>query len=756
MNNCSSNKSVIFQNPECKPLEKLKLVIQSDGIMQTIPALDEYWVENKKFLTYEPPIFIDENGKDIIGAKERWLELAIFFLDDLTWLLRLPFYKFWSNIVYNTSIIKSIISFLQESPIFFHLDNFFEYDIKEYINKIRKNILHIFARLMTNKESTTEYIILSEHASLLYDKYILTVPIILDLCQQYGRDNKKIIVKMINSAFALQPLYKNDLQEAALFIIKTLTNIERQFEDCPADQEGKAVLLSDRGGANVEITLFDLEDIILYLLDIVSTINIFLEIYPDAICDFNSDNFISKLISIYCNVMPEMYKRLNDLAFKDETLARFMELKHRLDITRIEIINVYRTIVYKDVKNVIAKKDSFPPSEVEEVIEQLLNSLSCTLSEKEFVIDYHNLYPITDDLQILLELNPNIDTVKCEYIVNSIFSFLDEPATSTISALTKKVSESTVGSSNIQQEITTSEHNTPNDISLPTISTKNESEMLVLISEIKDVLCDLGEGFIEKCLKHFNYNKETVINAVLEDSLPNELKNLDHYLPYIPPDPEEASATVDAAIGVQRLNIYDNDEFDVMTQNTIDTSKIHKGKRKDKYKNFNELLNDKSHIAETKNIYSKYSIITSEYDDEYDDTYDDQNVGSSAQDDVIEVDARPFTIPRILRKRELNDVEENDDENEVECSADAQINKDNFVQDPAILRAKAEERRQHKQRNKVFYSQTSSVVGNSKDQGQTKETVNNRNHRNKQKASKTNHNRRAGSQWKRNHGMVPS
>lgn len=42
---------------------------------------------------------------------------------------------------------------------------------------------------------------------------------------------------------------------------------------------------------------------------------------------------------------------------------------------------------------------------------------------------------------------------------------------------------------------------------------------------------------------------------------------------------KEASANVDAAIGVQRLNIYDNDEFDIMTRDTIDTSRIHRGKR---------------------------------------------------------------------------------------------------------------------------------------------------------------------------------
>jgi hypothetical protein len=35
----------------------------------------------------------------------------------------------------------------------------------------------------------------------------------------------------------------------------------------------------------------------------------------------------------------------------------------------------------------------------------------------------------------------------------------------------------------------------------------------------------------------------------------------------------------DMAVAAQRLNIFDNDEFDIMTQDQVDTSRIHKGKR---------------------------------------------------------------------------------------------------------------------------------------------------------------------------------
>ena len=66
---------------------------------------------------------------------------------------------------------------------------------------------------------------------------------------------------------------------------------------------------------------------------------------------------------------------------------------------------------------------------------------------------------------------------------------------------------------------------------------KTQIELDSLITEVKDVLCDLGTGFIERCLQHYNYDSSAAINSVLEDSLPESLKTLDRMLPYIPPDP---------------------------------------------------------------------------------------------------------------------------------------------------------------------------------------------------------------------------
>ncbi|KMQ83383.1 activating signal cointegrator 1 complex subunit 2 [Lasius niger] len=210
----------------------------------------------------------------------------------------------------------------------------------------------------------------------------------------------------------------------------------------------------------------------------------------------------------------------------------------------------------------------------------------------------------------------------------------------------------------------------------------------------------------------------------------------------------EASAAVDLAIGIERLNVFDNDEFDVMTQDVIDMSRIHIGKKKDKYKNANEMLNDKSEVKKSREIYEKYSIVDN-YDDEYDDTYDSHNIRGNAPDDSTEIDARPFTIPRVLRAHDKSNVSSED---ETEVEDEKPVQNDHFVQNPVELRAKVEQQRQPAREGK----NARDVVGKSKGQGQNKDVLTNRHKKNVYKATQSNHNRRMGSQIKRRQGMVPS
>lgn len=737
-----------YENPDCVPLEELQLNIKNDGVIVVINALNTKWADERYFLRYKVPEIYEDDGSEIMGARECWIEVTSYIIEDLNWLLDLPFYRFWSNIVYNTSIMGSLVSFLQEAPPFYALENFpNESDMLEALEKLRYNVLMVFARLATNKESLTEYMNRPFLGNLLYDNYIYTVPIIFDLCQLYGRENTKVIEKIIHSIFTLQPMYNDDLKKSVTCLIKAFENVERRFED-RLDFATEAVALAERANNSIEMTLYNLEDLILYILDVSSTLTILLKSYPPVIATFHRDDFINKIISFYGNTIPKIYKKLDKLAYNDENMPKYIELKHRLDVTRVEMLNLYRIIVYEPILNIQEKMNTIMESEVRNCIDEYLNLLMNAISEKEFIIDYHEFYPVNVDLETISILCPEMDTIKCEYILQSLYASIGDTKT-VVNLPHNNTNVAVAGSSTVQSNQQEEHCNNVNCINNEIESTSEGPDKLIsLIVKVREILCDCGPGFVQLCLKHYNYDVASVINAVLEDTLPPNLKEIDQTLPYIPPDPMEASAAVDAAIGSQRLNIFDNDEFDVMTQDVIDTSRVYMGKKKEKYKNANDMLNDKSEIKKSREIYNKYSIVD-DYDDEYDDTYDSHNIRGNIPDDSTEIDARPFTIPRVLCARDKNNVSSED---EIEVEDEKPVRNDHFVQNPAESRAKSEQQRQPAREGK----NTRDVVGKSKGQGQNKDVLTNRHKKNVHKATYSNHNRRMGSQFKKRQGMIPS
>lgn len=57
--------------------------------------------------------------------------------------------------------------------------------------------------------------------------------------------------------------------------------------------------------------------------------------------------------------------------------------------------------------------------------------------------------------------------------------------------------------------------------------------------------------------------------------------------------------------GIERLNVFDGDRFDIMTRDDVDVSNIHVGKRKGKYRDLKAMLDDKD-AKMMSDIYTKY------------------------------------------------------------------------------------------------------------------------------------------------------
>ncbi|NXP26327.1 ASCC2 protein, partial [Scytalopus superciliaris] len=133
---------------------------------------------------------------------------------------------------------------------------------------------------------------------------------------------------------------------------------------------------------------------------------------------------------------------------------------------------------------------------------------------------------------------------------------------------------------------------------------------------------------------------EQVINNILEDKLVPCLDKLDRRMQrQLKPDP--------TPLVTSRCNVFQNDEFDVFSRDSVDVSWIQKGKRREQGTT-RSLVNDKRPVWEQRQRYSRYSLVREEpppgtggdYEDEYDDTYDGNQVGANDADSDDELISR--------------------------------------------------------------------------------------------------------------------
>lgn len=153
---------------------------------------------------------------------------------------------------------------------------------------------------------------------------------------------------------------------------------------------------------------------------------------------------------------------------------------------------------------------------------------------------------------------------------------------------------------------------------------------LSLVSQIQDLFPDLGSGFVTKLLDEYDDDTEQITAHLLDDNLPEHLRNADRSeaLPR-PKHPNDNDLAPDLTPRSTfpnlpaRRNIHDDDEFDRLA---IDTSKLRLGK--DQTSTADTLLASQRPSAQKAAIFSALAAFDSD-DDERDDTYDVEDVGGT-------------------------------------------------------------------------------------------------------------------------------
>ncbi|XP_025713886.1 activating signal cointegrator 1 complex subunit 2 isoform X1 [Callorhinus ursinus] len=748
------------------PLDQLQITHTDlkTGKLRTSPALHPEQKADRYFVLYKPP------PKDNIPALvEEYLERATFVANDLDWLLALPHDKFWCQVIFDETLQKCLDSYLRYVPRKFDEWVAPAPEVVDMQKRLHRSVFLTFLRMSTHKESKDHFISPSAFGEILYNNFLFDIPKILDLCVLFGKGNSPLLQKMIGNIFTQQPSYYNDLDETMPTILQVFSNI---LQHCGLQGDGASATpqkLEERGRLTPsDMPLLELKDIVLYLCDTCTTLWAFLDIFPLACQTFQKHDFCYRLASFYEIAIPELESAMKKRRLEDSKLLG--ALWQRLSHSRKKVLEIFHILINQICLLPVLESSC---DNIQGFIEEFLQIFSSLLQEKSrFLRDYDTLFPVADDVSLLQQASAVLDETRTAYILQAVESAWEgvdrrkatdakDPAVAEdpngVIVLAEPVGGPSSHPENSEEEECMG---AAAALGPPVCGVELDS----LISQVKDLLPDLGEGFILACLEHYAYNPEQVINNILEERLAPALSQLDRSLDrQVKPDP--------TPLLTSRHNIFQNDEFDVFSRDSVDLSRVHKGRRKEE--DTRSLLNDKREVGAQRPRYERYSMVVEEvplqpgeglsyrgddYEDEYDDTYDGNQVGANDADSDDElISRRPFTTPQVLRTKVPREGREEDEEEEEDEAEEEPPKPDHFVQDPAVLREKAEARRMAFLTRKGYrHDSSTAVAGSPRGHGQSRETAQERRKKEANKATRANHNRRTMADRKRSKGMIPS
>ncbi|KAL7744405.1 hypothetical protein ACLKA6_001792 [Drosophila palustris] len=715
-----------------KPLGQLKLpVAASDGVRQQVPALDKHWItRDKPFSNYI--CMLSSYGSLKSGAAlEEWQHIATSCLHDFEFLLHLSHHEFWSYMVYHKSAMGAVVTFLQRANPYYRVDTDAPSANDELINakllygQLLNHVVRVIMRLLTEMESSTEWIEPEHHSSLLYTNYLISVPVLCDLVIAVGdadEQNFKVLEQIFKCVMQIQPNYMNDLKEGLAFYENAFLSMQIQVENEGCEGAGGGALLDSDAD-----TPYD--DVVLFALDCAYTLRLLIRLCPSLLAVCEQLKLVQSIANFYDLTIPMLYRNIFMINAKASSLRWLNE-------ARQQFLNVVRSITK-------AQLNSRRGQELVELLQECL-------SAQTFVVDYQRLYPVEHDINVLLQSCPHIKHYKVDFVIAGYQKALS-------SCTSGVIADELVNSLNSDEESET----VPQASAMPTVATietGSKRDLDLETSAVLDVLPDLGMGFIRRVLARYD-NSEQAIAAILDENLPPDLIHNDRQEVFIPADPQDK---LQRQTGVRHFNVHDGDRYDVLTQDNPQCI-IKQGKGlPGAPRNAEQLLDDKRDIGQLKQRYQQYALVEetpdeaggAEYDDEYDDSYEAINDGQAPPVSLLRSKLQQASAASSAYEAQdaSDDDRDNDDgpDSDQERDGNANSKRTDFCENPEVVRARYQQRQMAKYGQRAQHD----VVGAPKGQGQSQQTTRNRGQKEAQKSSRANHNRKAGAAFKRSKGMM--
>ncbi|XP_017064304.1 activating signal cointegrator 1 complex subunit 2 [Drosophila eugracilis] len=744
-NDTSNNNNC---NPQKLPLGDLKFAISGqDGVRRNVPALDEYWVRREKPFGSYICLMSSYGRLKSDAALEEWTFAANNSRQDMEFLLSLSQHEFWSYMVYEESAMAAIVTFLQRAnPYYRQIEDSQDKEMEEanlLYGQLLDLVVRLVMRLCTGEESDTEWISPQQHSSLLYSNYLISVPMLFDLCIAVGdaeQTNVELLRKIFEKVLRLQPEYKKDLKEALVFYESAFLSMQIQVENEGCEGAG--------GGAPLDADLeTPYDDVVLFAMDCAYTLRLLLLLCPELVETIEQIRLAQSIANFYDMTVPMLYKNIYMVNPGASSLRWLNE-------TRQQFLFVTRRVISLQMEGGRGQ--------------QLVELLQECLSAQTFVVDYQRQFPLEHDMELLLQRCPNIKNYKVDFVIAGYQKALSSCPGGIMAD--NMVSHLDTEEEDDEYEEEDSSRTSP----LPSPTANGATRDIDLeVNAVLDVLSDLGTGFIRRLLTRYE-NSEQIIAAILDDNLPPDLAQMDRQEVYVPPDPQDK---LQRQTGVRHFNVHDGDRYDVLTRDQPECI-IKQGKGlPGAPRNAEQLLDDKRDLEQLKERFQQYAMVeetsleSGEYDDEYDDSYEALNEGQAPPVSLLRAKLQGVASNSAY---EAQDQVEDEEEESSESGSDTETGKRNnrdFCENPEVIRAR------YQQRQMAKYGQrsggggggggfggggsggsgqhsSSSVVGAPKGQGQSQQTQRSRGQKEAHKSSRANHNRKAGAAFKRSKGMM--
>ncbi|KAF9976677.1 hypothetical protein BGZ73_008074 [Actinomortierella ambigua] len=599
--------------------------------------------------------------------------------DTLSRILRYNIAAFWKELAINDTLPVFLNSFLGEYAQFKgDRDDNWVLEASEVVRRV----LFVYKRMAeTISSETVQEAMLNLPASslasdpststtpalILLDRGIVSTPVLLDLASIYGRSDPDMVATIVNTFLEQIPWLVDDFGASAKTVVQIIRRVQKRFEKGVRGNQGKgkgkgkSVSGQDDSALYHSLSHEEVQEALQVshmLHNIVLALDSIASASPRLGVELNKqDSFLQCLSGCYNYTLPVLWKMLTENASGHE--PRTVALLQNLRVRALSIVNNILDDIYKMIRS---QPDSSSEEQKAELTEQVcgvimdifdqspVSDTAVPMVDAPMIVDLELQFEIAQKLKdMIVEMfEGNNDRLHNMVVLleslrslnNATMSYAEDLSLRKTERLARKLnnvylnesrehSASTISSAAIPQQY--QQHH-------PADSEEDYVKRTMLVSQLQDLFPDLGDGFLEACLKAFNDDPEAVTMRLLEESLPADLATMDRSTPralFAPVAPVTEMAVVPASVPQAepvnllstRRNIFDGDEFDVFAGKNVNRSLM---SRKKTAAEADDMLEDKSFVMEHKNAIIQ--AVENMYDDEYDDTYDSMGINNGGAD----------------------------------------------------------------------------------------------------------------------------